>query len=119
MYKRQIYASNLNCPPAFVKDSQVENSLISEGTKIVGARIKNSILGRGVKIENDVVIEDSIILDFTKIKKGCRVKLAIIDRFNIIEENTYIGYDKKRDKNSYYVDSSGIVVVKRGSRKIS
>ncbi|MCM8787815.1 MAG: glucose-1-phosphate adenylyltransferase [Candidatus Omnitrophica bacterium] len=113
-----IYASNLNCPPAYIKNSQVENSLICEGSKLIGCKIKNSILGRGIVVDENCIIEDSIILDFCHIKKGSYIKRTIIDRFNFVKENTYIGYEPKKDKNNYYLDSSGIVVVKRGPRKI-
>ncbi|MCM8831876.1 MAG: glucose-1-phosphate adenylyltransferase [Candidatus Omnitrophica bacterium] len=111
-----IYASNLNCPPAYIKSSQVENSLICEGSRLVGCKVKNSILGRGIIVEENCTIEDSIVLDFCHIKKGSSIKRTIIDRFNYIKENTYIGYVPKKDKENYYVDSSGIVVIKRGPR---
>jgi glucose-1-phosphate adenylyltransferase len=112
-----IYASNLDCPPAYLSDSEVENSLISEGAVVCGAKIKNSILGRAVKVETNCVIEDSIIMDFTHIKKYSHIKRSIIDRFSVLAENTRIGYYRDKDRKNYYLDSSGIVVVERGSRK--
>lgn len=112
-----IYASNLDCPPAYVSASEVENSLISEGATVYGSKIKNSILGRAVKIEANCVIEDSIIMDFTHIKRSSHVKHAIVDRFNIIPENSRIGHNKENDRKNHYLDPSGIVVVQRGSRK--
>ncbi|MDP2923185.1 MAG: glucose-1-phosphate adenylyltransferase [Candidatus Omnitrophota bacterium] len=112
-----IYASNLDCPPAYIAASEIENSLICEGTKVYGSKIKNSILGRAVKVEANCIIEDSIIMDFTHIKKSSYIKRAIVDRFNIISENSRIGYNKEDDRKNYYLDSSGIVVAKRGSRK--
>ena len=112
-----IYASNLNCPPAYIAGSEVINSLVCEGSKVTEAKIKSSILGRGVKIDKDVEIENSIVMDFTHIKRGSRINSAIIDRFNTIEENSSIGYDRDKDTKNYYVDSSGIVVVRRGLRR--
>jgi glucose-1-phosphate adenylyltransferase len=112
-----IYASNLDCPPAYIANSEIENSLISEGANISGSKIKNSILGRAVTVEAGCSIEDSIVMDFTHIHKGAHIKRTIVDRFNIVSENSRIGYNKNEDSQNYYVDSSGIVVVKRGSRK--
>lgn len=112
-----IYASNLNCPPAYVFDSQVDNSLVCEGTKIYSSQVKNSILGRAVKVEEGCLIENSIIMDFVQINRGSRIKGAIIDRFNTIGKNTEIGWDREKDSEKYYLDPSGIVVVKRGARK--
>ncbi len=113
-----IYASNFNCPPAYIEKTHIQNSLVSEGSKVIGARIINSILGRGVRIERGTIVENSIIMDFTQIGKNCKIKSAIIDRFNTIEDKTFIGYDKEKDKKRYYLDPSGIVVLRRGSRRL-
>lgn len=113
-----IYASDLELQPTYVDNSVVENVRLCEGVKIYGAKVKNSILGRGVTISEGCVIENSIIMDFSNIEKNCKIKNAIIDRFNIVNKSTKIGYDINSDKENYFVDSSGIVVLKRGSRKI-
>jgi glucose-1-phosphate adenylyltransferase len=113
-----IYASNLDCPPAHISDSQVENSLICEGARVDGAIVNNSIVGRSVKIEPGCVVQDSIILDFSRVGAGSQVKKAIVDRFNIIDKNSKVYRDKNLDSSKYFLDSSGIVVVKRGARKV-
>jgi len=111
-----IYASNSNCPGAYTVDAKIENSIICEGAKIFGSNIKNSILGRSVVVEEGCEIEDSIIMDFTRIKKYSRIRKAIIDRFNTIAQNKTIGYNPNQDKKKYHLDPSGIVVVGRGLR---
>ncbi len=112
-----IYASNLASPPAYVVDSVVNNSLISEGTRVTGAKINNSILGRDIIVEQGAEINDSIIMDFTHIKKDCKINKAIIDRCNKIDKGKKIGCNKEKDARNYHLDSSGIVVVGRGSRR--
>lgn len=112
-----IFASTLNCPPAYIVGSEIENSLISEGTRICNAKVKNSIIGRAVTIGAHCVIENSIILDFTHIEKSSCIRNTVIDRFNIVKAGTNIGYNRTEDRKKYHLDSSGIVVVKRGSRK--
>jgi glucose-1-phosphate adenylyltransferase len=114
-----IRASRIDAAPAYVSRSGVENSFISEGARIVGSKIKNSIIGRAVRIEPDCEIEDSIIMDFSVIQKGCKIKKTIIDRFNNIDPNYAIGFDRKKDAKRYHMDGSGIAVVKRASRKMS
>lgn len=111
-----IYASHLNLSPAYIDSSDVKNSLICEGSEIYGATIKNSIVGRGVKIEPGCVIEDSIIMDSTQIKKSSLLKKAIIDRFNIIEANSHIYDGVKIDPSQFYVDESKIIIRKRAAR---
>ncbi|UCD15305.1 MAG: glucose-1-phosphate adenylyltransferase [Candidatus Omnitrophota bacterium] len=112
-----IYASNLNCPPAYTVDSDINNSLICEGTRVFASKIKNSIIGRAVTVEEGCSIENSMVMDFTHIDKSSSIKGTIIDRFNTISPKTKIGYNKDSDKEKYCLDSSGITVVRRGSRK--
>lgn len=112
-----IYASDLDSPPAYIIDSTVDNSLIGEGARIYGARIKNSIIGRSIKIEENCEIKDSIIMDFVLIKSNSKIKKTIVDRFNLIEKNTTIGFDSQVDSKKYFFDASGVVILKRGSRK--
>lgn len=112
-----IYATSLDYPPAYATNSEIENSLICEGTRVLGSKIKNSILGRSVIIEPGCIIEDSIIMDSTHIRGSCIIKKAIVDRFNTIAKNTRIGHSVDSNSNCYY-DPSGIAVVSRGSRQV-
>ena len=114
-----IYASTSDSPPAYTVDSKIENSLLCAGAKVCGSTVRNSILGRSVKIEEGCLIEDSIIMDFTRIKKSSRIKKAVIDRFNVMPSGVRIGENLKGDAKNYHLDSSGIVVVKRGLRDTS
>lgn len=111
-----IYSSHLECPPAYSTSSAINNSYICEGAKISGSTIKNSILGRSVIIEPDCLVEDSIIMDYTRIGRSSKIKRAIIDRYNKIPSRSRIGYIDKKDSKLYHIDSSGIVVVPRGLR---
>ena len=114
-----IYASSLELPPAKINKSEVINSLVSEGVIINDAQIRNSILGRGVVVERGCLIEDSIVMDFTQIRSKTKIKKAIIDRFNIVESNTCIGYNLNEDERRHFVDrDTKIVVVKRGPRRL-
>ena len=55
-------------------------------------------------------------MDFTEIEGSCKIKKAIIDRFNIIKRKTAIGFNITEDKKNYFV-KEGIVVIKRGLLK--
>lgn len=113
-----IHASSLDRPPSRISNSQIINSLICEGCRLYNVKVKNSIISRGVIVEDDVEIEDSIIMDFCHIKKGTKIKKAVIDRFNTIDARSKIGFDSNEDKNKYFVDNSGIVLIKRGPRQL-
>lgn len=79
-----------DCVPAHVyPQARIKNSLISSGCLIRG-EVTNSILFRGVTVEEGVVIRDSIIMQSSVIKSGAIIKSAIIDRNNLIGSDMVI-----------------------------
>lgn len=112
-----IYASHLEVGPANIFDSKIENSLVCEGSCISGAKIKNSIIGKSVLIGKGCQIEDSIIMDHSVIGNFSFIKKSIIDRFNLIPQQSKIGFPFSRDDGRCSLDSSGITVVKRGAHQ--
>ena len=104
-------------PPAKITRGEVEDSILGEGCFIRGGKVSRSVLGRGVVVEEDSLIEDSIVMDFCQISKGARVRKTVIDRYNIIEGQDQIGYEPERDKERFFLDPSGIVVIPRGKTR--
>lgn len=110
-------------PPAkFVfdwKDRQgmAVNSIVAEGTIISGSYVHNCIVGRNVRIHSYSHIEDSVIMDWVEIGRGCKIRRAIIDKANVIPSGTQIGYDIEKDRERYTVSANGVVVLSRGPRK--
>ena len=104
-------------PAARFIGSDVDNTHVAEGSLVKRATLRNSILGRSVWVNEGAVIEDSIVMDFTTVGKGARLRRAIIDRFNIIAADTEIGFEPEIDRRRYHVDASGLVVVARGGRR--
>ncbi|MDP2239811.1 MAG: glucose-1-phosphate adenylyltransferase [Burkholderiales bacterium] len=101
-------------PAPKIVEGEIHNSILGAGTLVKGAKLTNSILRRELVLERDVEIEDSIIMDYTQIRHGVRLKRVIIDRYNTIEAGTQIGYDLEADRKRYHVTDSGIVVVTKG-----
>lgn len=95
-------------------DARVDNSMISAGCLINGATIRNSVLRREVVVEPGAEIEDCIIMDHVLIRRGARLRRAIVDRDNIIDWNERIGHDPDQDRARYHVTASGIVVLPEG-----
>jgi glucose-1-phosphate adenylyltransferase len=104
-------------PPARFIGGEVENAQIGESSLVKRATIRNSILGRGVWVNEGAVIEDSIVMDHTTVGKGARLRRAIVDRYNIIPADAEIGVDPAADRRRHFVDPSGLVVVPRGGRR--
>ncbi|HEY3167502.1 MAG TPA: glucose-1-phosphate adenylyltransferase, partial [Candidatus Binatia bacterium] len=94
-------------PPAkFVfdwKDRQgmAVNSIVAEGTIISGSYVHNCVVGRNVRIHSYGHIEDSVIMDWVEIGRGCKIRRAIIDKSNVIRSGTQIGYDIEKDRERY------------------
>jgi glucose-1-phosphate adenylyltransferase len=112
-----IHAGRYDGPPARIIGGEFENAQIGEGSLVQRATIRNSILGRGVWVNEGAVIEDSIVMDFTSVGKGAHLRRAIVDRYNIIPAGHELGLDLATDRERYRVDPSGLVVVPRGGRR--
>jgi glucose-1-phosphate adenylyltransferase len=95
----------------------IRNSIVSEGTTINGARIRNSIIRSGVQIEKGAAVEDSIIMDNVVLKANCKLKRVIVDKLNTVEMDEQIGFDPKADRFRCHIDPSGISVLPREGRK--
>ncbi|RJQ43810.1 MAG: glucose-1-phosphate adenylyltransferase [Nitrospiraceae bacterium] len=106
-----IRPSRDELPATKILGGEITNSIIAEGSLINKARIVNSVIRRGVVIDADVEIRDSIIMDGVVLKKGCILNKAIVDAHNIIEENVHIGYDSKTPYWRAHLDPSGITVI--------
>lgn len=121
LYNRRwpIRTGASNMPPARIFQSDVHDSLIGEGCFLDGARVKRCVLGRGVVIEPNCEIEDSIIMDYTTIGHGTRVNRAIVDRHNTIGAGLTLGIDAVADRRrGFTVDKSGLTVVARGITRL-
>ncbi|HUK57458.1 MAG TPA: glucose-1-phosphate adenylyltransferase [Nitrospiria bacterium] len=109
-----IYSSNYQGPVAKVIRGEIENSSLGAGTVVNGATVRNSIVRREVWLEEDVVVEDSIVMDYVSIRRGARLRRAIVDRYNVLDAGMRLGYDPEEDRSRHHLDASGIVVVRRG-----
>lgn len=90
------------------------NYLLGTSTMIERASVRNSIIRREVVIEPDVELADCIIMDYVRICRGARLRNVIVDRHNLIEANSIIGYDLDADRARYEVTPAGVVVIPKG-----
>ena len=110
-----IYSSGYQGPVARVLGGQIENTLLGAATMIhKGARIQNSIIRREAVIEEDVVLEDCIIMDYVRVGRGARLRRVIVDRHNVIEPGDRIGFDRARDAERFHVSPGGVTVIPQG-----
>jgi len=120
LYNRQwpLRSASYSDPPAkFTFDDanrrgQAVDSIISGGCILSGGIVRNSVLGRGVRVHTAALVEDSVIMDNCDIGRRAKVRRAILDKNVHVPEDAYIGYDLEADKaRGYHVTETGIVVV--------
>jgi len=119
LYNRQwpLRTSSFADPPAkFTFDEgnrrgEAIDSIVSGGCILSGGRVKNSILGRGVKVHAGASVEDSVILDNCDIGRRSKVRRAILDKNVRVPEDATIGWNAAQDARLYHVTESGLVVV--------
>ncbi len=70
---------NDSYPTRYIGNPTIDNSIVTSGCSIEG-NLKNSILGRYVKVGKDTVVENSVLLEDVEIGSNCVVKYAILDK---------------------------------------
>jgi glucose-1-phosphate adenylyltransferase len=91
------------------------DSIVSHGCIISGGRVQNSVLSPNVRINSYSEVHDSILMENVDIGRHSHIRKAIIDKDVIIPTGTKIGYDLEKDRKSYHVTPSGIVVIAKGT----
>ena len=85
---RPIYTKVKSSVPTFYGfDAAAENSLIADGC-VVNGTVKNSILFRGVTVEEGAVVENCILMQKSKVEKGSKIAHIIADKNAVISENS-------------------------------
>jgi glucose-1-phosphate adenylyltransferase len=129
LYNRQWplrSTSDLDPPVKFVFDEEGRrgysiDSVISSGCILSGGFVRNSVLGRSVRVHTGAVVEDSIIFDHCDIGRHAKVRGAILDKNVQVPDGSTIGYDLEKDRQLHHITESGIVVVEglRSSVEVS
>ncbi|GAP67071.1 glucose-1-phosphate adenylyltransferase [Mizugakiibacter sediminis] len=102
-------------PPAkFVLDEpgrrgMAVSSMVAGGCVISGATVRHSMLFSSVMVDEDSLVEDSILLPGVRIGKHCRVRRAILDTHCVLPDHATIGYDAA-DQARYDVSAGGVTV---------
>jgi glucose-1-phosphate adenylyltransferase len=119
LYNKQwpLRTAGYDDPPAkFTFDEegrrgQSIDSVVAGGSILSGGLVKNSVIGRGVRVHTGAVVEDSVIFDNCDIGRHAKIRRAILDKNVRIPERAVIGYDLARDSELYHVTETGIVVI--------
>ncbi len=122
-----IYFRRRYLPPAKIRASRIDESIIAAGAIIEGATIVKSLIGIRSIIKKDTTIINSVVLgnDYYKlyneeplfIGEGCHLERTIIDKNVRIGNHVIIRNhrDDKDIKENLYWIREGITVIKKGA----
>lgn len=108
-------------PPARVaadvdnNQSTVHNSMLGNGSMVRGAKVIDSILSAGTRVDSGAVVQASILFDNVHVGADVKLRRCIVDKHASIPAGMCIGFDSSLDRRRFHVTDSGIVVVNRHS----
>lgn len=71
-------------PARYMANCKIDNSLIADGSVIAG-KVQNSVIFRGVKIDEGAEIKNCVIMQDAHIEKGVRLENCILDKQTVIK----------------------------------
>lgn len=87
----RVFSNSNMFPPHYVgQDAVIENSLICNGSHILG-QSRHSILSFDVLIEEGASVVDSILLPGARVMKGAKLFKAIVGERSVIREDVILG----------------------------
>ncbi len=110
----RIYAKTPVSPPHYISaDAKVQNSMISEGSRVYGD-VDYSILFNDVVVEEGAEVKYSIVMPGTVVKKGAVVQYAMVAENAVIEAGAVVGASPEeiadRDEWGVAVVGAGVTV---------
>lgn len=131
-----IYTRSRYLPPSKIENSEINNSMVTEGCILNGIKAKNSILGLRSRIDSGARIEDSIIMgadyyeSVDEMKKNlaaglphigigsdCEIRKAIIDKNARIGKNVRLVNERgveEEDGENHYI-REGIILIPKNA----
>jgi glucose-1-phosphate adenylyltransferase len=100
-------------PATFIRNGEVLNSIIGDGARLVGCRVKSSVLSPNVTVHEGAEVVESILFEGVEVRAGARLKRVIIDKHATIPERLAIGFDEEKDSRAFKISRGGIRIVPR------
>ncbi len=129
-----IFTHPHNLPSPLIKDTIVNQSIISQGAVIEAKEITNSVIGIRIKIRKGTIIRNSIVLgslynepqlfpnylgeDDFSIGENCLIEKTILDEHTSIGNNVHLTNKNNLDKydgNGIFI-RDGIIIVTSGTK---
>ncbi len=111
-----IVSAGCESPMASIVRTYTDQSMIGQGSHIVDAEIRNSVIGRDVRIEPGARLEGCIIMDGVYIGAHARLRHVIADRFSRIPAESDIGFQESPQLPGCHVSPTGLVIIPRDTK---
>jgi glucose-1-phosphate adenylyltransferase len=104
-------------PPAkFVHDvserrGEAISSLVSGGCIISGARVWRSLLFTGTRAHSYSTINETVILPYVRVGRGCRLTKVVVDAEVRIPDGLVVGEDPELDAKRFRRTEAGITLI--------
>ncbi len=104
-------------PPAkFVFDGDTRrgtalDSLVSSGCIVSGATVRRSILFSKVRVGDQSLIEDSVVLPEVTIGQNVSLRRAVVDKRCVLPDGFQAGLNPVQDKARFHVTERGITLI--------
>jgi glucose-1-phosphate adenylyltransferase len=92
-------------PHHIAQTGRIRNSIVASDCQIIG-EVENSVLSRGVIVEESAVVRNSVVMTDAVVRRGAVVEYAILDERSFVEENAVVGQPR---------ESGGSITVVAGS----
>ncbi|MVA76696.1 NTP transferase domain-containing protein [Auraticoccus sp. F435] len=73
-------------PVRLEEPAEVRHSLLGGGAEVRG-RVRDSVVGRGCRLEPGCLVEDSVLLDGVVVRPGVTVRHAVVDAGAVVEQD--------------------------------
>jgi len=97
--------------PGTGRRAELLDSIVCPGVIVSGGRVERSLLSYRVRVEENAVVEDSILHAGVVVGPRARVRRAIVDKWTVIPPGEQIGVDVEQDRRRFTVSPGGVVVV--------
>jgi glucose-1-phosphate adenylyltransferase len=108
--------SEITPPAKFVHDEDgrrgmATSSLVSGGCILSGSRVDKSLLFTGVRAHSYSQLERVVALPYVEIKRGARLRNAVIDRGVVIPPGLVVGDDPEEDARRFRRTDKGVCLI--------
>jgi glucose-1-phosphate adenylyltransferase len=92
------------------------NSIVASGAVIAGGSTQRSILSAGVYLDDESLVEESILFEGVRVGEGAHLRRCIVDKHVTIPPGARVGHEPDSDRERFTVTENGIVVMPKGYR---